>query len=134
MAIFMGVALITNQLQAQEKKVVETKGMAIDVSRGADPNIIEPKPVNDNVVKEKPAKEDAARTDYCKVIIDNWTGYTVDVYVDGYYEGSCAAWEEGYTYTVSGKTKLYAVSVGGTVSWGPAYVDCVYEYTWQLTY
>jgi hypothetical protein len=127
--------VIPNSLNAQDKKkVIETKGAKMEQTstRGAgDQHIKGAKPADDKVVVEKPK---GTRGEYCKVIIDNWTGYTVDVYVDGDYSGSCAAWGEGYTYAIPGKTELYAKSVGGTVYWGPVYVDCQYEYTWQLSY
>jgi len=123
--------ILTAQTEA-DKKVIESRGTKVENTRGDNPNILEAKPVNDNVVAPKP-EQSAARTDYCKVIIDNWSGYAVDIYVDGYYEGTVAAWSEGYTYTVSGQTKLYGLSVGGTLEWGPKWVDCGYSYTWKLT-
>jgi len=119
--------------QKPDSKVIKTKGADVEQTRGDNPNIKEAKPVNDDVVAAKP-DEQAARTDYCKVIVSNYTGYTVDIYVDGYYEGTVAAWSDGYTYAVSGRTELYGLSVGGTVQWGPKTVDCGYEYTWELTY
>jgi len=97
------VVVLTAQIESKNK-LVETKGTTIEQTRGGNPNIKEAKPVDDKVVSEKPTPAPRSATDYCKVIIDNWTGYTVDIYVDGYYEGSCAAWSEGYTYAVAGAT------------------------------
>jgi hypothetical protein len=64
--------------------------------------------------------------------LDNYTGYTIDVYIDGDYKGTLPPWEKQYTWAIAGKTKLYAITVGGTYSWGPYYFDCDYEYTWRL--
>lgn len=128
-------AFMFSSVNAQEKetKVVEVSAAKVESTRGASPHITTPKPVNDEVVVPKPAENDKARGGYCKVIVDNWTGYTIDVYVDGDYAGTIAAWDEGYTMAIAGRTKLYAQSVGGTVYWGPSYVDCNTEYTWKLT-
>ena len=130
--LFIGALLTSLNLSAQEKKVIETKGAIYTEIRGGDPNIAVPKPTGDQVTP-KP-EETASRTDYCKVYIDNWTGYTIDVYIDGEYAGSVAAWETAYGWAIAGKTKLYAKSIGGTVYWGPVYVDCLSEYTWELSY
>lgn len=122
-------------LQAQEpdkeKKVQESKPEKVDKARGEDPNITKDKPTTDEPAP-KP-EESASRGDYCKVIVDNWSGYAVDIYVDGEYAGTVAAWGDGYTWAVEGKTKLYGRSTGGTLTWGPVYVDCYYEHTWKLT-
>ncbi|MCD4683585.1 MAG: hypothetical protein K8R86_09915 [Bacteroidales bacterium] len=117
----------------KEAKVVTVKGEDIEKTRGISPYIKTPKPVDDEVVVPKPEEKEKARADYCKVIIDNWTGYSIDVYVDGDYAGTVAAWSDGYTWAIEGKTQLYAETVGGTVYFGPTYVDCYYEHTWKLT-
>jgi hypothetical protein len=132
-SVFIMGSVTMLHAQKDEGKVIETKGVKVEQTRGDDPHIKEAKPVNDEVVAKKPAEE-AARTSYCKVIVENWTGYTIDIYVDGYYEGTVAAWGDGYTYTYSGNAELYGKSVGGTVTWGPKYIDCGSQYTWQLTY
>ena len=60
-------------------------------------------------------------------------GFAVDIYVDGEYAGTVGAWGDGYTWAIEGKTKLYGKSTGGTLTWGPVYVDCYYEHRWKLT-
>ena len=116
---------------AQEKKVVETRGQKVEATRGADPNIKTPKPANDENIVPKPADTEY-RSGECKIWIDNNTGYSIDIYVDGNYKGTIAAWETKHTWAISGRTKLYGKSIGGTTSWGPIYFDCGDIYTWHL--
>jgi hypothetical protein len=120
--------------QAQkEKKAIETKLVKIDKSRGAaaDPNIKQAKPVDDKVLAEKP-RGDVYGANYCDVVIENHTGYTIDIYVDFKYRGTINAYEAKVTWAIPGATRLYAKSIGGTASWGPVNVDCQYQYTWRL--
>jgi len=118
----------------KEVKVITVKGEQAEKTRGASPYIKTPKPASDEVVVPKPVESEKARADYCKVTVDNWTGYAVDVYVDGDYAGTVAAWSDGYTWAIEGKTQLYAETVGGTVYFGPTYVDCYSTHTWKLSY
>lgn len=135
MLVVVFAAFLFSSVNAQEKetKVVEVSKAKVEASRGTSPHITTPKPVNDEVVVPKPAESDKARADYCKVIVDNWSGYAIDIYVDGDYSGTVAAWSDGYTWAISGRTKLYAQSTGGSMYWGPTYIDCIYDYTWKLT-
>mgnify|MGYP003573930785 CR=1 FL=1 len=136
--MFSGFLFVSSYAQdiksaKKEAKVLEVKGQAAEKTRGVSPYIKTPKPTSDEVVVPKPDKDEKARADYCKVIVDNWTGFAIDVYVDGTYAGTVSAWSDGYTWAIEGKTQLYAESVGGTTYWGPTYVDCYYEHTWKLT-
>ncbi len=130
--VFIGFQFSTVNAQDSKKKAktIEVVSVDIDASRGVSPHIKTSKPTTDNVVVQKP---ESTRGDYCKVNIDNWTGYAIDIYVDGVWEGTVAAWSDGYTWAISGKTQLYGESVGETSSWGPSYVDCGDEFTWKLT-
>lgn len=129
LALFLGFAFYTANAQDAKKKTIEAVGAKVEATRGDNANIVTPKPTTD-VVAEKP---EATRGGSCKVIVDNWTGYAIDIYVDGVWEGTVAAWSDGYTWAIPGKTKLYGLSVGGTMEWGPAWVNCKSEYTWKLT-
>lgn len=128
------VAFLTTSLfytasaQEKEKKVIDAKASKIENTRGANPNIVTPKPTNDT----KAAKPAETRGESCTVYINNNTGYTIDIYVDGNYKGTVGSYSSGYTYAIPGSTKLYAQSVGGTMYWGPTTVDCQYSYTWNL--
>ena len=129
--VFAGSMFFVANAQDTEKKatVIEVVAMDIEATRGASPHITTPKPTGD-VVAPKP---EATRGDYCQVIVDNWTGYAIDIYVDGAWEGTVAAWSDGYTWAIPGRTKLYGESTGGTKYWGPSYVNCTGAYTWKLT-
>ena len=125
------VLFVFSNTQAQEKKTIESKAQKVESTRGDDPNIIVPKALNDENPVLKP-KEEKTRAGYCKVFIDNNTGYTIDIYIDGAYKGTIPPWETQYTWAISGKTKFYAKTIGGTYYWGPKYYDCNFEFTWRL--
>ncbi len=91
-------------------------------------------------VKNKPAVEIKSRgdvygADYSDVIIDNWSGYYVDIYVNGNYRGTCAPYDKRVTWAIPGQNTLYAKAVfddGSYVYWGPQTTVTGYEYTWKL--
>ena len=129
-ALFLAGIFITN-VQGQEKKIVESKAQKVEATRGDNPFIKVPKAVNDENPVPEP-KEEQTRATYCKIWIDNYTGYTIDIYIDGKYKGTIPPWEKQYTWAIAGKTHFYAETVGRTYYWGPHWFDCNYEYTWRL--
>lgn len=134
--LFAGFLFYTANAQdtKKETKTIEVASADIEATRGASPHITTPKPAcerPDDKVAPKP--ETTSRGSYCQVIIDNWTGYAIDIYVDGDWAGTVAAWSDGYTWAIPGRTKLYGESVGLTKYWGPSYVDCDSKSTWTLT-
>lgn len=128
-ASFLIAGLSFAQEDGKEKKVIETKATKVESTRGANPNIVTARPAVDNPA---PKPDESTRGDYCIVYVDNYSGYAIDIYVDGDYAGTVGAYGEGYTWAISGETKLYGLSTGGTVEWGPQYVDCNTEYTMTL--
>lgn len=78
------------------------------------------------------AKGAAAKATY--VHVDNATAYNVYVYIDDVYVGSVSSYGRSSGWQPSGVHKFYAVSAGGTVSWGPRYYDLVNgaTFTWNL--
>ena len=131
LAVFISIICFSISIfgQEPEAKTIESKSMKVEATRGEDPNIKADRPTIDNPVP----KPEIARGEYCKVIVDNWTGYAIDIYVDGEYAGTVGAWGDGYTWAIEGQTELYGKSTGGTLAWGPVDVDCYYEHTWKLT-
>jgi hypothetical protein len=127
---FLGSIVVPSALQAQtkEKKNIEEKSKTFEKTRGTDENIKTAKPTTDNKV-EKPA---ATRGELCYIYVNNYTGYAIDIYVDGDWMGTIAAYATAYTYAYPGNTKAYGKSIGGTRVWGPTYFDCQYDYTWNL--
>ena len=127
-------AISTTSVNAQdtgkEKKVIETKATKVESTRGEDPNITADRPTVDEAA---PQPDEATRGDWCKVFVDNWTGYDIDIYVDGDYAGTIGSWAKEYTWAIAGETKIYGKSTGGSYSWGPFYFDCLSEYTWKFT-
>lgn len=95
------------------------------------------KPVN---IKDKPVMEEKSRGDlygpnYSDVVIDNWTGYYLDIYVNGNYRGTVAPWEKKITWAIPGTNKLYAKAVfddGSYLYWGPKTTYTGYQYSWKL--
>jgi hypothetical protein len=57
---------------------------------------------------------------YCYVYFDNYTGYYVDVWVEGLYQGRLAPYANSVridVYVPGNWTKWYAQSAGGTLYW-----------------
>ena len=133
-AIFVAGTITSSVAQTKQKKTIET----VSKQKKAGEAIVDitvPKATN---VEGKPAAEDKSRGDvygssYCDVTIDNWTGYSIDIYIDGSYRGTIAPYDKRVTWAIPGTTKLYAESTGTTYYWGPYTFGCDYSYTWKLT-
>jgi hypothetical protein len=68
-----------------------------------------------------------AQMGVCRVDVDNWTQWKVQVYVDGTFRGMVSPWGDGTTYTGAGPTRVYvrAEFTDGTYKyWGPRNYDC----------
>jgi len=96
------------------------------------------RPGND---KGKPAADNSTRgpvygPNYSDVVVDNWTGYYLDIYVNGNYRGTVSPWDKRVTWAIPGTNTLYAKAVfndGSYIYWGPVSTYTGYEYTWKLT-
>ncbi len=53
----------------------------------------------------------------CCLNFDNWTGYTVYIWVDNVFQGTVSAWKDGGICVADGWTKWYARTAGGTFEW-----------------
>jgi hypothetical protein len=114
---------MTQSATAKDKKVVSVK--ATKGTKGAkDPNIKSDKPTTD-VPKEKSRGA-------CSVDFINHTGYTINVYMDGYFWGTLAPYSSGNVTDGNGYTKIYCVTVGGTYSWS-AQGNCDHNFQYDLT-
>ncbi|MEI6765097.1 MAG: hypothetical protein WCM76_05605 [Bacteroidota bacterium] len=125
---FAGSLFAPVQAQVKQKKEIKENAKVYEKSRGADANIKSEKPVGDT---KAPMKE-KARGELCYIYVNNYTPYAIDIYIDGDWMGTIAAYSTAYTYAYPGSTKAYGKSVGGTYTWGPTTFDCAYEYTWNL--
>lgn len=86
------------------------------------------KPVSKGGAKGKGA---SART---YLHVDNQTAYNINIYLDGDYIGAVSAYGDAYAYEPDGSHELYAVSAGGTTTWGPRSASFGGgTYTWHLT-
>ncbi|HUR65414.1 MAG TPA: hypothetical protein VMZ03_03615 [Chitinophagaceae bacterium] len=90
--------------------------------------------------KNKPAAPGTSRgdvygTDYSDVVVDNWTGYYIDIYVNGNYRGTVSPYDKRVTWAIPGTNTLYAKAVfndGSYLYWGPKVTYTGYSYTWKL--
>lgn len=91
-------------------------------------------------IKGKPAAPTSSRgdvygADYSDVVIDNWTGYYIDIYVNGNYRGTISPYDKKVTWAIPGVNTLYAKAVfndGSYLYWGPKVTATGYQYTWKL--
>jgi hypothetical protein len=133
-AIFIAGTIATTVAQTKEKKTItnvaqkKTAGQkVIDITGPKTQN------VQDKPAVENKSKGDVYGSDYCDVTIDNWTGYAIDIYIDGSFRGTIAAYDKRVTWAIPGTTKFYAEASGTTYYWGTYSFDCSYAYTWKLT-
>jgi hypothetical protein len=67
-------------------------------------------------VDEVAPKPDVSRGQCC-LNFDNWTGYTLYVWVDDVFRGTIAPWDEDGLCVAGGWTSYYIRTAGGTYSW-----------------
>src|SRR5687768_5633862 len=67
----------------------------------------------------------------CRVLVDNYTDYCVDIYVDGVWCGSLGPWGAMTVFTGNGWTTLYAQSCGGSFYWNMS-GSCGSAYAFEL--
>lgn len=96
------------------------------------------RPVNDKNKPESAPKKafgEVYGSDYSDVVIDNWTGYYIDIYVNGNYRGTISPYAEQVTWAIPGRNTLYAKATfrdGSSLYWGPRTTITGYSYTWKL--
>lgn len=109
-----------------QKKVSRTlKAATVDASRGANPNIKSDAPTTDAAVSQ--ARGGAS----CSIYFSNYTGYYVNIYVDGYYKGQLSPWGGGTVVVGDGYTSIYCITAGRTLEWSDA-GNCYGSYTFRL--
>lgn len=122
------ILISTNAQDVKEKKeTIKVIGVATESTRGTNPNIKIPKPVNDTVALQKDSKNNKDKTIQCNIPINNTTEYAVDIYVNNAYVGTLAAWAED-KFKVNIGDFFYCISVVGTIEWGPFQTDCTLDY------
>jgi hypothetical protein len=115
--------------QEKEKKVVKLEAVKVAKTRGGNTNIKTDLNLNaKDVAVPKPADD---RGDFCSITFDNWTGYSVKVYVDGDYKLWLSPWSEGSVTVFAGYTTAYCITSGGTYEWS-ANGDCDSHFYFKL--
>jgi hypothetical protein len=131
--------LVQNSVFAQKKspkkkQSVETKAVSAPSAEAG--TLV--RPANEkNPKPQAKARGDVYGSNYSDIIVDNYTGYSIDIYVDGSFRGTIGAYDKKVTWAVPGNTRLYAKAVfndGSYLYWGPLVTYTGYEYTWRLTH
>lgn len=63
----------------------------------------------------------------CKIMLDNWTNYAVNIYINGVYKGILYGGNESTLYYTPGSVTIYAkapFSDGSYYYWGPTSYTC----------
>lgn len=63
----------------------------------------------------------------CHIDLDNSTKHYIDIYIDGYYEGTMGPWDDAHVDAGSGATRIYARAEfedGSYLYWGPENFVC----------
>lgn len=117
--------------QQKEMKMVDLSSSKMEKSRGENPNIIKDFVFNaPDVAVPKPAE---SRGMACTVNTINNTGYTVYVYIDGYYKGYINPWSSGEVTVGAGYTTVYIRTSGGTYYWSTdGNCDYYFNYTIRI--
>jgi len=108
-------------------------------SRGAgdDENITDDTKANnpDAEMATPPDKGGEAARAGCKIKVDNWTPWKIQVFVNGVYRGLIQSWGDGRGYYGGARHTLYGVADftdGSRRTWGPSAFNCRGSYTWKL--
>ena len=107
---------------AQKKVVVKVTSQAVEASRGTNSNIKSGAPTTD--VQETQSRGT------CMIDFTNYTGYYINIYVDGYYKGQLSPYGKGTVYVGDGYTTIYGLSAGGTVEWPTKGGNCSGYYSY----
>jgi hypothetical protein len=118
-----------------KKETIESKAMSAPSN---EVNELK-RPVNDKNKRveaaPKKAMGDVFGEEYSDIVVDNWSGYYVDIYVNGNYRGTIPPYEKQVTWAIPGNNTLYAKAPfrdGSYIYWGPRKTATGYSYTWKL--
>ncbi len=111
--------------QAQKKISRTVKAKLVTTGQGVNPNIKSEAPEND--VEETESRGGGS----CNIRFANYTGYYVNIYVDGYYRGQLSPRGGGTVVVAEGYTTIYCITAGKTLEWTDA-GTCKNVYTFKL--
>lgn len=134
-AVVISLSSVSAQAPKKEKKTIDAKAVTSPLAEVTALS----KPINDKNAKggEDKSRGDVYGPDYSDIIVDNFTRYYIDIYVDGSFRMTLAPYAKKTTWAVPGRTKLYAkapFSDGSYSYWGPTTTTTGYEYKWNLRY
>lgn len=123
-----------SQVKPKPKKDLTVASKKVAYEENSNPNIKGGMPTDDNIKKDEKKIGAKAGTGYnnCYVYVTNYTAYTINVYVDGYYVGTMGPYGSLNAVTGTGYTTCYGISAGGTTEWSTS-GDCSYDYTFKFT-
>lgn len=112
-------------------KAAKARGSAVDE------NIKAPFKANSTANKpDAPAQKGGEKErGTCAILVDNWTPWHIEIYVDGDYVGMVSPYGQATGYFHSGRRKAYARATfddGSVLTWGPSTLDCHGVSTWRL--
>ena len=124
LAVICMMVVFSSTAQAQKKISRAVHAKTVDISRSNNPNIKTEAPTTDEAIPK-------ARGAACNINFSNYTGYYVNVYVDGYYRGQVSPWGGGTVTVGGGYTAIYCITAGRTLEWSDA-GNCTGAYTFKL--
>ena len=114
-------------------RLIEVKATPMDTTKGDYVHFRGNNPVND---QELPPPSEMGGSNSkgitCEVKFENRTGFVVDVYIDGHWQGTIGAWGDAVYRNISGYTTIYCMTVGRTFEWLTK-GDCDVNYLYKLT-
>lgn len=117
---------------AQERMTIETPYVQLNKSDKAYHLNTRQQAVKKEATPDVASRGEMPAAKYCKVYIDNWTGWYVDIYIDNKFVCSLAPWGFKCALKVSGKYRLTAKAMPQNIAWEHDF-DCEYEYIWKLS-
>ena len=76
-----------------------------------------------------------AKGPYCFALLDNYTQWYIDYFVDGMYQGTVPPYGELMGTALAGPTLLFGRARfvdGSELTWGPSRIQCDGNYRWKL--
>lgn len=110
---------------SQKKMDKKVYAKTVEASRGPTPIIKSDAPDSD--VEEPESRGSGS----CKVSFSNYTGYYINIYVDGYYRGQLSPRGGGTVLVNAGYTSIYCITAGKTQEWTDV-GNCRRVYTFKL--
>lgn len=118
-AAIFSISATQMQAQDKDKTVKEIKSKEVIKTRNINPHIENTVPLSDENTKPAPMKKggEASQVAEYEVIVDNFTGYFIEVYIDGTYKGTISDWGTITITMDKAYEKLYCITTGGTKDW-----------------